>query len=138
MDQIKLDKVKQALSLMDDRFWDYVVDRASALQEQTQQLAEAIADTFSSLAAAQLELLEARAKGFKQISENADTSSLAEIIKNNKSLLEPIENRKRQAVSELSNLFSGLEVIIAEMETLGEFKGGRKNEGQRKTSENHP
>lgn len=128
MDQVKLDKVKQALSLMDDRYWDYIVDRAAALEEQARQLANAIIDTCSALAAVQLELLEVRATGYKQLIKNAGVSTLTETVKNNKTLLEPLEERKRQAVSELSGLLSSLGAIIAEMKTLGEFRGGKKHE----------
>jgi len=45
MEQIKLDKINLALSLMDDAYWDTIADLISALEQEAHQVTEAIADT---------------------------------------------------------------------------------------------
>jgi F0F1-type ATP synthase membrane subunit b/b' len=120
MAEIQLDKVKLALSRMDDTYWSGIANRSSVLSNQSQRLAAEITDAFTKLTVAQIQIIEAKYNGYKLLAENKKKAAITGIVKENKDRISQLTQEKHQAVTALSTMIAEFSTMIKEAGTLGE------------------
>jgi len=119
MEQNQINQIKLAISYMDNDFWERVTNHSSNLSEKTVQITAAINKTFIKLGITQLEILNAKYKGYEHLLSSTE-SNLAEIIRENKNCIGELTEQKNQTATELLNLLADITAIIEEVRTLGE------------------
>ena len=130
MDQAQLDKIKQAMSYMDDSYFERIAARISILGEKAINLTTDIRGTFNKLALVQMGILNARYKGYERLTKNTAKSKFAKIIKENKTCIDGLTEQKSQLGSELSKLLADLSAVVEEIQTMREIPidGKKQNE----------
>ena len=118
--QIDIDKIQQKLSRMDDNFWTKITERGAVLSEESARLTAEIKDVFIKLAVTQMNIIEAKRKGYQRLVESKKKSAIDAIISENIQRLDELVQEKSQAVTTLSTLLSELTAIIREVQTIGE------------------
>jgi hypothetical protein len=124
LEQLQLDKIKVALSQMNDEYFDKVTEHGTALTEQSARISKEINEHFSKLAVIQLNIIETKRNGYQKLVDNKKKSAFDGIIKENKERIDALGKEKVQAVTALSKLLAELTAIIKQVQTLG---GGDKN-----------
>jgi len=119
MGQTQFDKIKFAFSRMDNDFWERVTKRSTELSEKTANLTANVNENFTKLAIAQLEILNAKYKGYERLI-SSEESNIADIIRENKACIGGLTEKKDQTATALFNLLAELNAIIEEVRTLGE------------------
>ena len=116
-EQNQLDKIKLAFSRMDNDYWNNVSVHSANLSEEVTKITAAINDNFTKLSIIQLDILNAKYKGYERLilSEKNNT---AEIIKENKNCIDELTNQKNQITTTISDLQTKLNSAIKEMQTL--------------------
>lgn len=118
MAQSQEERLKAALAMMDDAYWDDIAAQTGAFGQQSRQLLESIADTYSALLVVQVDILETKGNGYKLLI-SAEESARPEIIRSNKERLDLLTAKKQQTLDELADLMASIGAMIAETAKLG-------------------
>jgi len=119
MEQNQLDKIKLAFSYMDDTYWKKATDRSADLSVQMAKVTAVIKDSVNKLLMLQLNILNAKYKGYERLISSKE-SKLAEIIRENKECIGELTEEKNQTATALLASITELNAMIEEIRTLGE------------------
>ena len=113
MNDFQLEKVKQALSRMDNDFWEAVTNNLSVLTVQSSQLLDDFSSAFIKLSVTHMNILCAKYEGYQRLIECTHEAGRVKIVEEIKDVISNLEHDKCQCLATLSDLLAQLQALIS-------------------------